>query len=325
MLQKPPEPEKQRPDLPKDYFWREHKCPYSGKTFDSVAVKANAYQVTARDPDFRPHYHGVNPMHYAVLVSPMGFAAEEGTYRRSPELLFRDREALLEVLQMHMMDGDLTGLRTLAQVCRTYEMALACVAHLRMPKSEIAGLALRASWVYMEWAEEGEESAADQALALRRIALENYLIAYEKEDVSKLKLGGAGVGYVIAELLREQRRFDDSMRWFARIVTDKTAGAEVLRNARNQMELCRNQRQEAKDTGDYEKPVLERSIERTMYQLYRDQSKWLSRIAESNPLTESAILRGALDGLMQAKPDFSRFSSEAELTDWLVSKLKEQG
>lgn len=319
-----PQPEKERPPLPKEYFWREHKCPYSNRVFDTVAVKANAYTVRRRDPDFRPHYQGVNPLHYAVLVSPVGFAAEEPVYKRSPELLFRDREALLETLQTHMMEGDFCGMRDIAMACRTYEMALACTPHLRMPRSEVAGLALRASWVYMEWAEEGFEAAADQAIALRRIALESYLVAYEKEDVTKLKLGSAGVGYLIAELMREQRRFDDSLRWFTRIVTDKTAGAEVMRNARNQMELCRNQRQQAKDSGEYEKPTLERSIERSMYQLYRDQARWLARTAEGVPLAESEILRGLLDGMIKSKVDLSGFTSEADLALWLESKLREE-
>lgn len=318
-----PQPAKERPPLPKEYFWREHRCPFSGQLFDSVAVKANAYTVRSRDPDFRPHYEGVNPLHYAVVVSPAGLAAEESVFKRSPELLFKDRGALLELMQAHVTEDGFCGLRDLAKVSRAYELALACAAQLRIPRAEVAGLALRASWINMEWAEEGYAPAAEQALALRRIALETYLVAYEKEDVTKLKLGSAGVAYLIAELLREQRRYDESLRWFSRIVTDKTAGAEVLRNARNQMELCRSQRQRAKDSGEYEKPALERTIERSMYQLYRDQARWLTRVAGEVALTESEVLRAAIDGIVKSKLDLSRFKSEADLAAWIAQRLKE--
>jgi len=312
-----------RPELPREFYYKAFTCPATGAEFKTPVVKANAYTVRGRDPDFCPRYDGINPLHYAVIVSPTGFAAEEAIYKRSPRLLFRDLKALKEHMRNQPDLPDFSSLRDIGTACRSYEIALGLTGFLRMPRYQIAGLALRGSWVYREWYEEGHEPAARQAMVLRNIALEHYLQAYEKEDTTKLKIGSAGVGYLIAELLREQARFDESLRWFTRVVTDKSAGSEVKRNARNQMDLCRDQRKQAKESGTYVKPEMERAQERCVYQIYRDQARWLSRLAESGSLSESAILRSLLDALKEAELDFTAFDKEEKLQQWLVKRLRE--
>lgn len=311
-----------RPPLPKEFFWREFTCPITGRTFDSVSVKTSAVTVRSRATDFRPIYEGVSPLHYAIIVSPVGFAAEEELFRNPASLRFRDRDGLIGLLQAQPPQGDFCGIRDIPTVCRAYELALSCTGFTRTPRSEIAGLALRTSWMLQEWADSGEAHAADQASALRNIALEQYLEAFEKEDVTKLRLGSGGVAYLIAEIMRQQRRYDDSLRWFSKVVADRSTAAEVMRLARNQMEFCREERQSAKASGEYEKPKLDRQIERSMYQIFRDQSQWLAQQAERGALSESAILRGVLDALKAGGLDAAEFKAEQDLADWLAARIK---
>jgi uncharacterized protein len=318
-------PNHNRPPLPKEYYWREYTCPLSGRTFDCVAPKSKAFTIRSRGNDFRPFYDGINPLHYAIIVSPIGFAGEEELFRNPAHLMFRDRDGLFGLLRSQPVHGDFAGIRDLPTVCRAYEIALSCSGFIKVPRAEVAGLALRTSWMLQEWAESGNAVAADQALALRNIALEQYLEAFEKEDVSTLKLGSGGVAYLIAELFREQRKYDDSLRWFALAVSDRSTAAEVLRMARNQMEQCREQRQQAKSDGTYEKPKVERQLERSMYQIFRDQSQWLRQIAEGGTLPESSILRGVLDGLKDGGLDVKGFKAEQDLAAYLAAKLKAGG
>ena len=126
-----PQPVKELPPLPKEYFWREHNCPFSGQLFDSVAVKAKACIVLSRDPDFRPHYDGVNPLHYAVVVSPAGLAAEESVFKRSTELLFKDRRALLEVLR---------NARNQMELCRNQRLQAKDACGYEILRGEIDGI-----------------------------------------------------------------------------------------------------------------------------------------------------------------------------------------
>lgn len=310
------------PDLPGELFWKTFKDPITLAEFRTIQVKSSAYNVRSRDPDFAPHYEGINPLWYGVIISPSGFAGEESVYRRSPKLLFRDRGALLNQLDEMPPTAQLREVRDLQRACESYTVALQIVEHLRVPLHEAAGLALKASWLFRDWAEQGHEAAAGLVPMLRGVALERYLAAYEKEDTSRLKIGGSGVAYLIAELLREQGRFDEGLRWFSRVKTDKTTSSEIKRLADNQMELCRQQRASAKEAGTYQRPPRERAKERAVYQLYRDQVRWLTNRAEAGALTDSAILRAVVDGLEQAGVDLSRFATEEQLAGWIAQVLK---
>jgi uncharacterized protein len=310
-----------QPELPPEYYWKQYTCPLTARHFSSIAVKARSYIVKRREPDFRPIYQGLNPMCYSIVVSPAGFAAEEEIYGRSPRLLFKDRDNLLAELSDGRDGASFSQIRDLPLACRSFELALGCTAYLRVAKHDIASLALRASWMFFEWAESGFEPARASAQALRGIALEHYLLAYEKEDVTKLKLGSGGVAYLIAELLRERGDYADSLRWFSRVVADKSTGGEIMRQARNQMELCRSQRKAAQEGGAGAAALEERRTERCSYQLYTDQVRWLAALAARGGMVESAVLRGAIDGLMSSGEDFSRFTSAEQLQEWLRQRL----
>jgi uncharacterized protein len=310
-----------QPELPRDYYWKRYTCPLSGYEFSTVAVKARSYSVRERGTDFAPSYDGINPQYYEIIVSPVGFAAEESVYRRSPQLLFRDREGLVDSLKELDAVESFAQIRDLPLACRAYELALSCTAFMRVPRYEIASLALRASWLFREWFEDGYEPAGRQIEVLREIALSHYQQAYEKEDVTKLKLGSAGVAYLIAELLRERGEFADSLRWFSRVTSDKSAGSEVLRIARNQMETCREQRKQAMESGSYIKPELERRLERTVFQVYADQARWLSKLSAAGGLMESEFVRSVLDGLRESGTDFSAYSKAEDLTQLIKARL----
>jgi uncharacterized protein (DUF2225 family) len=309
------------PELPPEYFWKSYKDPLTGKSFSAVAVKRSAHSVKSRDPDFGPRYEGINPLWYQVIVAPSGFAGEDALFKRSTQMLLRDPDALREHLEGLPPPRDFNVVRDLQMACEAYSLALSLVGHLRLARHEIASLALKTSWLYRDWADEGNESAARQVLTLRRMALEHYLVSYETEDISKLKIGGPGVGYLIAELLREQGKFDESLRWFSRIVTDKAIGTEVKRLARNQMDLCREQRSAARDSGEYERPQPQRMTERAVYQVYRDQAHWLNSQGEASGLSASEVLRALIDAAQLSGIDIGRFGSEQELMDWLTERL----
>ena len=313
--------------LPPELYTREFICPVSELPFQAVVVKSRAYSLEGRDPDFRPHYKGVNPLHYAVIVSPYGFAAEESQYKRSRQMLFRDREGLAG-LQSGGLREDFSGMRSLQLAARSYELAIAVHEFLRVPQYEIAGLALRGSWMHMECHEEqGSPASLARVQVLRRIALEKYMHAFEKEDVSKLKLGSHGVAMIVAELLREQGRFDESLQWFMRLVSDRACPGEILRNARNQMDLCKEQRGsggESSSAGDgvAMAPGPARSMDRSNLSLYRDQRKWLGSALDGGSMDEGSVCRALLDALKDSGRAVESFASEDALRHWATGKLK---
>lgn len=233
-------------ELPRELYWRSYTDPLTQAVFQSPTVRASAIVVSRREADFRPVYSGTNPLHYAIVVAPSGLAVEDSLFEKAKALI-REREPLLDYLQGLPPRGEMCAQRGLAEAAASYELALGCTAFLKFKGSEIGSLAMRASWIYAEWSERepGSQFGAEARIhreLLRGIALKQYLEAYEKEDLSGTKAGYAGVAYLIAELLREKGELDEAARWFGRVVRDKGASVEVLRLARNQMDLCQEQR-----------------------------------------------------------------------------------
>lgn len=296
--------------------------PLSGETFSAVSVKRSAYTMRGYDPDFAPNYEGVNPLWYVVVVSNTGFAGEQELYKHSPKMLIRDRSELMQFISGQPGWPEFNRERDIETACRTYELALGYTHFLRISRYEIASLALKASWVYGQWVEAGHKPAKNQTRIMRQIALKHFLESYEQEDNSDRKFGSAGVTYLIAELMREQGNFDDSLAWFSRALTDGKVRGEVKRFAQNQRELCRKQRESALAGGDYSKPVPERQQERAVFQLFRDQMRWLKK---GDKLSEGKLLRAILDGMIQAGVDPERFSTPEKLAAWLSEKLKDAG
>lgn len=310
------------PSLPPELFWKKYIDPLSGVTFPAVSVKRSAYTLRGHDPDFAPHYEGVNPLWYTVVVSYSGFAGEQELYKHSPKMLIRNRSELMEFISGQPGWHEFNLERDIETACRTYELALGYTHFLRVSRYEVASLALKASWVYTQWAETGHQPANDQSRVMRQIALKHYLESYEKEDNSDKRFGSAGVTYLIAELMREQGSFDESLAWFSRALTDSQVRGEVKRLAQNQRELCRKQRENALTGGEYSKPKPERRQERAVYQLFSDQTRWLKT---GSKLSESELLRAILDGMMQAGVDPERFATPEKLAAWLSEILRDEG
>jgi uncharacterized protein len=303
-------------------YWKEYSDPVSEAKFLAIALKTSAYNVRGRGTDFGPIYEGINPLYYSIIVTPSGLAAEEQVLKRSPRLLFRDRDALLQRL-LHVREQTVWQQpRTTRLAAQAYDRAFSCAEYMKIPRSELAGMAMKASWVYRELRELEEPGAEEQVQNYRKLALDKYLDAYENEDLSQLKLGYAGVAYLIGELLRERGEFNDSLRWLSRVVTDREVGGEVKRLARNQLDLCKEQREKAKQDGTFVPPEPERTKLRSMYQLYHDQVRWLANASAEGGMNESDLLRGILDGMKRSKLDLRQFESEEQLSSYLQQQLK---
>lgn len=309
------------PDLPRELYWKEYTDPIKETPFHAIAVKSNAYTVRSRGTDFGADYEGINPLYYSVVVAPSGFAAEDVVYKRFNQFMIKDRDGLMKLIKPLEAEARWLQQRDVQAACLSYERAFMCLEYMKLQHSEMAGLAMKASWVYKELIEEGDDSVRQRYDQLREFAIDKYLQAYEGEDLSKMKMGYAGIAYLIAELMRQRGKFDDSLRWFGRVVTDKGAVGEVKRQARNQMDLCKEQREAAKASGDYSPPEEQRMLLRSMYQLYRDQGKWLQAQSKKGTLSESELLRAILDGVKDSKVDISQAENEEQLAQFVAKKL----
>ncbi len=311
--------------LPADLYWKSLKDPLTGKPFKAVFVKAKAVSVRERDPDLRPHYKTINPMTYGVIVAPSGFAAEEPVYLRSFAFLFKEKEELAQMLLTRESKPEFNYVRDNLLACKSYELALQCAVFTKTPLHEIAGMSLRAAWLYLSLFENDGPAAAEiRAAELKRKALAAYLVSFEKEDTSALKMGSGGVAFMIAELLRQKGDLDESIKWFSKLVVNKSLRGELKRNMQLQMEICREQRKIMKATGKIVEVEPERVQERAIFAIYRDQITWLENAVADSKLTDNDVIKGLLDGLKASGLDLTEIENTEALTKLVTKKLKKK-
>jgi uncharacterized protein (DUF2225 family) len=238
--------------LPRELYYKGYTDPLSGLQFEAPQTRASALRPAGRNADLAPRYAGPSPLHYGIVVAPSAFAADASLYGKAAASLIRDFAGLRAHVAAIQATGSAAALsarynaeRSLFSAAQSYQLAIGCAQFLRLALHEHAALRLRASWVLRDFIASGEaDDYRARFPALRSSALELYKRSYEGEDLSATKLGYCGAAYLIGELSREAARYEESYRWLSRVVQDKTCSGDLLRLARERLELCQLQRRE---------------------------------------------------------------------------------
>ncbi|MDA8234614.1 MAG: DUF2225 domain-containing protein [Clostridia bacterium] len=333
-------------------FVQEKTCPICQTKFKVTRIRSSAYSVLKRDTDFNVTYNGINPTLYTVWVCyQCNFAAPD---RNFEEIL---RPAELDRLTkglplLKSEEPDFGGERTPQVGLRAYELAIR-TAQIRSAGAGFqASLFLKAAWMCRELGNDVlEREYLDQARQL-------YEKSYNNETGGAGKLSEAGLLYLIGELNRRIGNYNEAIHWFSRAVANPSIKkeAEINRLAREQWGLAREEAKEQPHNdenlppkGSLENQPAERienspgsevsaavkpAVKRQRFKnkmftsLYTDQIEWLQGVAnrchsEKKAFVErEAVIRAALDAIMEICPEISAASSEEELKDNIVSVLK---
>lgn len=308
----------QNPDL----FGRPGKCAFCGYEFNTVQVRSKAYTVIRMDPDLYTAYSGTNPTWYQVIVCPRcRFSADWESFEKAA---IKDKDALAEAINQVMDPTEIwTGERDIKQGIRSLELAILCTNYYRCRLYDIAVLALRLNWLYRELMEVTGDDYTEKRSELIDLSIRNFESAFSKENIENTKFGLGGVSFILGELYRQRGNYELSLKWFSQCIHKKLAKGRILDIARDQMELGKNQWEEAKASGEYEQSMkLERQSERCIIRLFADQLRWLEKIANESGQSYEIIIKTWLDLLKERKPEFHKFSSDAELKEFLSGYIK---
>lgn len=311
-------------------YEKEQVCPICQTTFPKMMVRNSLCSVEKRDTDFRVQYRNCNPNWYVIVVCPgCGYAAPKSSFSAVGE---KEREALKPVLA-ELGPVDLTGKRTLPQAVESFERAIKCSEVRQLSRSVMGGLYLKTAWLYREM---GEASKEQQLLAK---ALEAYLKAYEHER--DLSMSIEDLIYLIGELNRRLKRYEEAIIWFSKVIEMKDAKPSTTRLAREMWQLAR----EAYRRGPAEHSIEEvyslqgadsepepqpapaaepvavkpkrRAKVQVSTQLYVDQLDWLEKIgrwwAGEPNLDAGSCLRALLDLVSDLAPQSLQVNDEEEL------------
>jgi uncharacterized protein (DUF2225 family) len=204
-------------------------CAYCKTVFNSSRVRPSFKKATKTDTDFCIYFKDINPDYYVVRVCPFcGYASTEScstTFTPAQRADFQERVAV------NWSHKDYANERSWDDAMQTYKLALVC-AQLRNEKGRvIAGLLHHIAWLYRYKNDEEQEKRFLQ------FALDAYTNVFETENN---ELNNARLMYLVGELNRRLKKYNEAVKWFARVVNDKKImDSGMIRASRDQWAATR--------------------------------------------------------------------------------------
>lgn len=209
-------------------------CPICGKEFSSMKAKVNSCKVEKKDEDFCTHYVDLNPLYYDIFVCPFcAYSASENSFGAINE---KDVNLLKTAFSGRTVGRSFCTERDLNGAIAVYKLAIH-TAELRNAKSSIlAGLCLKLAWLYRFAGDKQEE-------VFLKYAQQNYLEAFDKEELPIGNLNEISMLYLLGELSRRLGKFNDAIAWFGKAVAspERNANPKIERLAREQWILAKEQ------------------------------------------------------------------------------------
>lgn len=327
------------------FYQQDRACPVCERKFTVSRVRTSQCAVTKRDTDFCIYYQDVDPYLYSIWVCPhCGYSAPENLFSN---LTSKEKEVITLALKGKEIKVDFSGVRSLEVSIASYKLAIYCCELRECKSSMLAGLYLKAAWLYRK----ADNFVKEKDYLYK--ALEYYQKAYDEEPFPIGNLTELTIRYLIGELYRRVGEYKEAIQWFNRVVSDKRSKLEpkIANMAREQWHTAREEL--AKNPGNHldEENVLEpvvinkgedkkkstasepqKSKKRlkvsSMLSFYEDQMEWVKKVvANTNGkqivLNSEAIIRAVLDLVTSIEPAEIKCQTEEELTAYLRQKIKE--
>ena len=196
-------------------YYSKATCPNCGCEFQHPEVKSKYISMEKQDTDFCSYYTGINPIFYDVLIcKDCGYAYTKDS---STPLQDAERATIKTIMSSWRTEGHrYSGLRTLDQAIRVYNLAILC-QELRNAKDSVKGsLYLRLAWLNRY------KGNQENDLKLLQRALEFSKRAFEREAFSELKKE-LRMMYLIGELSLRTGDFKDAVKWFQAVIHHPSA------------------------------------------------------------------------------------------------------
>jgi uncharacterized protein (DUF2225 family) len=221
-------------------FLRQYTCPLCETSFKSYSIRSSAIYVERREADLHVIYRGHSPLHYSVIVCPTcEYAASNSTFNESlPDKVQLQLARALKVLKGSNRP-DFCGERDANIAVLCFQLAVRTAQLKKVSPGELAGLLLGTAWVARE------ADRLEIETEYRREALKYYLQAYH-DSYQVGNLNELQVAYLIGELYRQEKDYQQAVNWFNLVVSHKhiKANPSIEKMAREQWALCREEVQQ---------------------------------------------------------------------------------
>lgn len=195
-------------------YLKEIECPVCKRKFNITKVKARACKVEKRDTDFCVHYKDINPLYYDALVCEhCGYAAQADKFS---EISYKEADKIKAQITPKWKQRSFSGERTLDTAIEAFKIVLLNHQVREAKSSELAKVCIRIAWLYRFREDEREHEFI-------KYALKHYTDTYENERFPADKLDENTCIYMIAELNYRAGNYEDSVKWFSRLISSPDA------------------------------------------------------------------------------------------------------
>jgi uncharacterized protein (DUF2225 family) len=200
------------------------KCTYCDNHFQSSRVRPSFKKATKTDNDFCIHYKDINPDYYVVRICPFcGFASTESF---SDKMTAAQKADFEQKVARNWAMKEYGKVRSWEDALQSYKLALLCAQIKDEKVRVIAGILHHIAWLYRykgDW---------EQEKRFLEFALDAYVSVYESEGSS---LNNAKLMYLLGELSRRLRNYNEAVKWFGRIINDRSImDAGMIKASREQ-------------------------------------------------------------------------------------------
>jgi uncharacterized protein len=215
-------------------FTRTFKCPCCTNSFTTVNVRISYPKTADVSSDFCVTYQDeVNSpyLYYVNVCDSCGYAYT----KNSISLTTITKETIQKEISEKWNPRSFGNIRTIEDAITCYKLAIYCSLLKKEKYYILAGLLLRVSWLYRKINNKKEE----ERFMLQ--ALETYKKSFEIADYVGTEMSEIRVLYLIGELSRRCKIYEEAITYFSKIVSHSLANLEkgIVEKAREQWQLTR--------------------------------------------------------------------------------------
>jgi uncharacterized protein (DUF2225 family) len=208
------------------------QCPACLKNIKVIKVKQKACKIKSKDTDFCVYYENFNP----ILCEPWvcencGYSALSDKFEALP---IKDAKLIREFITSKWNKRSFSEERTIETAIDALKLVLLNLNVRNAKSSDFAKVCMRIAWLY-RFKNDTKEKEFIQ------FALDKYMQAYETERFPIDKLDEFTCIYMIAELNRRLSNYDESLKWFSKLISSPNAreNKKLLILASDQIQLVR--------------------------------------------------------------------------------------
>lgn len=237
-------------------YEKTYRCPVCDKEFKSKTVMSGKAKLESVDTDLRPKYQGIDCIKYdCVVCEHCGYGVLTRFFGALSSLQIRSiRENICDNFK-----GVKFGENTYSydDAIVRYQLALANSVVKRAKSGERAYACLKLAWLYRGKAEQLNETDENYAKQIEECkveeqkyiatAYEGFIKAVQEEYFPICGMDEATIWYLLADLARRNKKYDESARYISQILVSKSASPKVKDRARELKDILK---EELKDSNN---------------------------------------------------------------------------